>query len=244
MAGPVHFASLLLCFCALSACASEAEPAAAPAPVVEEAGPQHQASDYVTCLQPLGDHDPVLLASAERGIVHLYGFTTRILEARPLPSAAYYPPRDRYRAERLLDHLARAVLPGSGCKFVVGFTAVDISTTKGPYPDWGVFGLGTIGGPAAVVSTTRLIGRSETATWDRLVGERTVKVVNHELGHVIGVGHQQGEGCLMNDAKGTIATVDSEHGMLCEHERRAMERLLGAELPRLERFDWETVLGP
>ncbi len=156
---------------------------------------------------------------------------------------AWYPPRQRYRADKLLDHLTQAVIPGTGCNFIVGFTSEDISTTKPPHVDWGVFGLGTIGGPAAVVSTDRLLPRDKGPTWNRLLGIRTVKVVNHELGHVIGMGHREGEGCLMNDAKGTIATVDEETGLLCDHERETMQKLLNAELPEHGELDWDGVLG-
>lgn len=238
--------ALLLVLCA---CAGQAEPPPAPPPpeaplpVVEAPPPpEHQPSDYTACLQPLGEHDPAMLAIAERGVAQLYGFTTAVLEPRPLPDSAWYPPRSRYRADRLLDHLTRVIIPGSGCNFIVGFTSVDISTTTDTHEDWGIFGLGTLGGPAAVVSTQRLIPRTKTSTWTALLGERTIKVVNHELGHVIGLGHMAGEGCLMNDAKGTIATVDREHGMLCDHERQAMERLLKVELPALDAFDWQAAL--
>ena len=67
-----------------------------------------------------------------------------------------------------MDHLTQVLIPGTGCNFIVGFTSVDISTTK---------------------------------------------------------------------------AVDAETGQLCEHERQAMERLLGASLPALEIMDWDTVLG-
>jgi archaemetzincin len=234
----------------LVACPGQAEPRAGPEPApspepvtaAEPPPPEHRPSDYTACLQPLGDHDPALLAIAERGIAQLYGFTTATLEARPLPDSAWYPPRSRYRADRLLDHLTHVIIPGSGCNFIVGFTSVDISTTTDTHEDWGVFGLGTIGGPAAVVSTERLMPRSKAPTWTELLGMRTIKVVNHELGHVIGLGHKAGDGCLMNDANGTIATVDREHGRLCDHERQAMERLLKVQLPALEQFDWQAVL--
>jgi len=236
-------------FLLLAACSSAAEPEPptapppAPAPAPPASTYKHQAADYVTCLQPLGPYDAELLASVARGVEALYGFTTWTLEPRPLPDAAWYPPRQRYRADDLLDHLERVVIPGSGCKFIVGFTAEDISTSKPPHVDWGVFGLGSIGGPAAVVSTDRLLPSDKGPNWNRLLGIRTVKVVNHELGHVVGLGHLPGDGCLMNDAKGTIKTVDSETGVLCDHEREAMQRLLNAELPRLELMDWDAVLA-
>ncbi len=232
----------------LPACAVDA----GRAPIEAEPEPAHtdpppparQASDFTACLQPLGSHDPELLDAAARGVAALYGFTTEIREPAPLPDSAWYAPRQRYRADALLDHLDRRLIPGSGCNFIVGFTSQDISTTKPPHQDWGIFGLGNIGGPSAVVSTYRLAGWPQATAGRRLVGQRTVKVVNHELGHVLGMGHLDGDGCLMNDAQGRIATVDSEHGLLCEHERDAVQRLIGAPLPTLERFDWDAVLEP
>ena len=142
------------------------------------------AADYTVCLQPLGRYEPGLLAPVARGIGQAYGFRVRVLHERPLPASAWYPPRSRHRAQRLLDHLRDDVLPAeAGCSAVMGFTAADVSITKGEHPDWGVLGLAYLGGRVGVVSSFRM---HRDADRRRLV-ERAVKVVLHELGHVVGV---------------------------------------------------------
>ena len=70
---------------------------------------------------------------------------------------------------------------------------------------------------------------------------RTVKVVNHELGHVLGLGHCPKEGCLMADARGTIKTVDGEPGPLCEL-CHANVTIAHGPLPDIEEVDWDELL--
>lgn len=202
-------------------------PPAAPVPV-----------RYTVCLQPLGDHDATLLSPIARAIAQAYGFDVRALATRPLPEFAWFPPRKRHRADVLLDHLLYDVLPAStGCHAVMGFTGRDVSTTKGPHADWGVLGLAYQGGRVAVVSTFRLRGVDRP----HLV-RRAAKVVLHELGHVIGVGHRDdGPHCIMNDAVGAVATIDRADGPMCPPERADAERFLGYRLPVPAALDWDTI---
>ena len=58
-----------------------------------------------------------------------YDFALVVGTREPLPRTAYYAPRQRYRADKLLDHL-QSRLP-QGFDRVLGLTSVDISTTKG-----------------------------------------------------------------------------------------------------------------
>lgn len=193
------------------------------------------------CLLPLGRHDAAALEVAGRGITALWSAEVRVLPARDLPAEAWYAPRQRWRAERILDWIDRDVLPGSGCLGIVGFTSSDISTTKEPYEDWGIFGLGSMDGTSAVVSTFRL-GR-QGASRD-LVLHRVVKVVNHEVGHTFGLPHCSTDTCLMEDAAGTIRTVDAETGAVCALCRAAVARLHPERPPVPDGFAWDPVLSP
>lgn len=100
-----------------------------------------------------------------------------------------------------------------GCETVVGLTQKDISTGN---PDWGIFGLGYQPGNACIISVYRLRGSSY-----QQYEERFIKVLLHELGHNSGLPHcSYNEECLMNDAKGTMATVDKEKKWLCDNCRK------------------------
>ena len=164
----------------------------------------------VIAVQPLGAVDPEIVREVRLGIEATYDADVVVLAARELPRSAYYAPRDRYRADTLLAVLDRTA--GPSYTKVVGVTERDISATKDEHYDWGVFGLGSVGGRPCVVSTHRL--RRGGASPDLFV-ERVVKAVNHELGHTFGLDHCHADDCLMEDAGGSIRTVDGETGRLC-----------------------------
>ncbi len=108
-----------------------------------------------------------------------------------LPDAAYYKPRNRYRADTIIQILKRTA-PANAV--MVGLTSKDISTTKDDYQDWGVMGLGYHPGNACVASTFRLNKNK--------IDEQFYKVVIHELGHTQGLPHCPDLNCFMRDAEG------------------------------------------
>ena len=201
---------------------------------------QQESSDFTVCVVPLGKYDKRVVAPVLRGIEQLYGVEAKRLAVYQLPKEAYYAPRKRYRAEKLLTYLDKKVLPDSGCSRLIGLTSVDISTTKDTHKDWGIFGLAQIGGPSGVVSTFRLRRKASR----RKLTIRAIKVVNHELGHALGSEHVVGKGCLMEDGAGTIKTVDAETGTLCAETIKVIEKESDLTLPRLSRFDWDRAINP
>ncbi|MBL0357578.1 MAG: hypothetical protein IPP72_12170 [Chitinophagaceae bacterium] len=152
--------------------------------------------------------DTSLLSSAVAEATTFYNCTATVLSSQDLPAFAYQG--YRYKADSLLK-FQTSLLPTSA-ESVVGITNKDISTSQGEHKDWGVFGLGYCPGKACVISVFRL----KSGTYDQ-IKERFIKVVLHELGHNMGLPHcnANNEHCLMNDAKGTGATVDKEKKWLC-----------------------------
>lgn len=168
---------------------------------------------YLQPLQPAPD--AVALSTVVAGLQAFYPVEVKVLPALKLPKVAWYPPRQRWRAEKLLDFLS-ARLPADGAK-VLGLTAADISTSHGKVADWGVLGLGTLDGKSCVISTFRTTRGVST----QVARDRLAKVAVHEVGHTFNLEHCPSRGCLMQDANGKVATTDREDD-LCPVCRRAL----------------------
>ena len=180
-------------------------------------------------IQPLGDDVDAQLVT--RSLHEFYGVAVTALPRVPLPKSAWYPPRRRWRAEKLLEFLGPR-LPNDGVR-IIGLTAADISTTKGRYTDWGVLGLGDLGGAASVISSFRCARGAKDAAHARI---RLAKVAVHEIGHTLGLDHCPTPGCLMNDAEGRVASVDDEYD-LCPRCRRLL-RAGGHTIPDAPAIPW------
>lgn len=173
----------------------------------ESAEPQLRA---VVVLVVLGEFPAELVDAVEVALERTYQVKVRRRAAIALPQAAWYAPRRRYRADILLDHLGGLVQGMPAGTRVLGLTSVDISTTKGKFKDWGVFGLGELGGTAAVVSGHRLwkkVADREKIRW------RVTNTAVHELGHELGLDHCSEPRCPMQDAEGGIANTDDSSGV-------------------------------
>jgi archaemetzincin len=196
--------------------------------------PQDKRRIYI---QPIGtsfrDSD---LAFIEGALLAFYDVVVERLSQAELPRSAFYSPRQRYRAERLLDFLGPK-LPPNGHR-ILGLTGADISTTKGPYADWGVMGLANLAGTACVLSSFRC-QRGATSARHALV--RFAKTAVHELGHTFGLPHCTTPGCLMEDGKGSVFTTDHEYD-LCETSRSRLVAA-GYELSRDREIPWPKPSG-
>ena len=136
---------------------------------------------------PLGKLSAEKIKATE-AMVRTYVPQVRVLPLEKMPAEAYYAPRKRYRADKLISILQKRA--GDG-EVYVGITEKDISTTKGKVTDWGVMGLGYKPGKGCVASTFRVKEKRNFP-----------KVVVHELGHTMGLPHCARAGCLMQDAEG------------------------------------------
>lgn len=170
-------------------------------------------------IQPLGPMDKKLVEQVKEMILATYLVDVIILPSQNLPSEAYYAPRNRYRAEKLALYLSSV---DSKTTKILGITAKDISTTKGEFEDWGIFGLALLGQKPAVVSTFRL---KKNQANQKLYLERLGKIVSHEIGHTLGLAHCPNATCIMEDAAGTIKTVDREKDFCSECKTKLRGKL-------------------
>jgi archaemetzincin len=186
----------------------------------------------VLYLQPLGSALPDGdVEAVRRGIIEMYGISVRVLSRVPLPKSAWYAPRHRWRAEKILEFLD-GQLPEDGTR-ILGLTAADISTTKGSYDDWGVLGLGELPGKSGVISSFRAQRRAGDAQVPR---ERLAKVAVHEIGHTLGLDHCPTPGCLMQDAEGSVTSCDVEFDLCPRCRARLTES--GRTLPPSPHPPW------
>jgi archaemetzincin len=170
-------------------------------------------------LQPFGTGlTTSQLDFVERALLAFYDVDVVRRHPAMLPAAAYYSPRRRYRAERLLAALDRMAPPDA--YRMLGLTDVDISTTKGSYTDWGVMGLGSMDGKSCVLSSFRCFRSAKNA--DQAV-IRFGKTAVHELGHTFGLPHCPTRGCIMEDGRGTATTTDHEHDLCVACRARLVE---------------------
>ena len=166
--------------------------------------------DKNVLLVSLGDIPQESVEIAAQALSEKYNVVLSFEKAE-LPDSAFYEPRSRHRAERLLEFLEESY---PGYDRVMGLTSQDISTTMGGKEDWGIFGLARVGGKSAVVSTFRL-NRNGVAT-DKFEN-RLYKVIVHEYGHTVGLLHcEASDVCPMQHANGKVNTVDDSIDALCE----------------------------
>lgn len=165
----------------------------------------------VVAILPLGKVRQDVLDRVARELQARLNVQVRFESPRELPKEAYYPPRKRWRAEKLLDAIDSN--PPQGAWKVVGVTEAEISTTKGDIHDWGIAGLGSLQGLSCVVSTH--IYRKHSKTKEALL-RRVGDLAVHEFGHTLGFDHCETQGCVMADAKGkAIKSADQSSGQYC-----------------------------
>lgn len=182
------------------------EPASEPTP----GAPEVESRRAVVILVPLRSFPDDLLDEVEETLERELAVEVRRHDPVPLPKSAYYEPRRRYRADKLIDHLLTFAQGEPETTRVLGLTEVDISTTKGEFKDWGVFGLGDAPGQSAVVSSFRLKRKAK----HEKVLFRVANTALHEVGHTFGLQHCEEARCPMQDAEGSIENTDGSTGHL------------------------------
>lgn len=147
----------------------------------------------VIVLLPLGNVSKGLTENLY-GQIKGYFHSLKLLPKEPLPDFAYYPPRNRYRADKLIQWMnSRA----KANEVYVGITTSDISATKNGVYDWGLMGLGYRPGNACVASNRRIKNKANF-----------YKIIIHEIGHTTGLDHCPVKSCYMRDAEGKDHTSE------------------------------------
>jgi len=178
---------------------------------------------------PLGDVSTDTVNAAAEALRAHAPLDVYVEKPVSIPTLAKTAEKNRFSADRLLEYLdglpltSRAGVSTNKAK-VVGVTQHDIVTPKNGVPNWGILGLGSLDGKSCVFSTYRMKRAFEKGggASEELVRERLWKVALHELGHTLGLDHCPNAGCIMEDAKGTVKTVDGESA-LCERCTRLMK---------------------
>ena len=168
-------------------------------------------------LKPLGDVPDQAISTASAAIRDVYGWKVVLDKKAELPQIAWYKPRKRWRAEKILAWITPR-MPVWADK-IMAITVKDISTTKPPHEDWGICGLADLDGPAAVVSTYRIkkkLGKLTPKERKKKYLQRLRDLAAHEFGHQLCLEHCPNKGCIMEDAKGTVLTFDHSTSMLCD----------------------------
>lgn len=205
------WAVLVLC-CVVAACTVRTAPD----------DPQEIVDPLVILVQPLGELPAAQLDSVRNALMDVHHALVFVAAPLDLPASAFTTVRTpRYRADTLIAWL-RDMKPDS-VDLILGITAQDISITKynafgaikepkGKYRDFGIFGLGYIGGPSCVVSTFRLGDGSGPVFFARLM-----KITVHEVGHNRCLPHCSDPRCVMRDAVERMSSIDAAGRTLCAH---------------------------
>lgn len=139
-----------------------------------------------------------------------YPLPIRPLPALSIPEGAYDPKRQQYQSVEIMKAVAQAA-PRDAHR-VLGVTNVDLAIPMLSF----LFGQAQLDGRVAVVSLCRLHQEFYGLPADnRVLRERAVKEVLHELGHTFGLVHCREPKCVMSLAT-HIGLVDSKEQKYCE----------------------------
>ncbi len=150
-------------------------------------------------IQPYAEVPDNLVNYVYKELCQIYPHVN-LLKSIPLPPSAFYVPRNRYRADSLINILKSNTKDGH---VTIGLTCKDISSDKGSIKDYGIMGLGFQPGKSCVVSPFRLSKNN--------LNDQFFKVAIHELGHTQGLDHCPDKTCIMTDAN-SKNTTDNEKG--------------------------------
>lgn len=108
-----------------------------------------------------------------------------VLKSEDIPKQSYYKPRNRYRANNILDYM-KYNYKGN----VVAITEKDISIPTKDIPDHGILGLGSLYTNKCIISSYRCKKKN--------INFELYKLALHEIGHTFTINHCPEASCTMN----------------------------------------------
>jgi archaemetzincin len=191
----------------------------------DEPAPAGVEKNRVIVVVPIGEPAPALVEHVAESLRERFIFDIRLAPGVAMPREAWYEPRKRWRADELLDFLDELDV-GEAWR-VTGITEKPISTTKGDIKDWGIAGLGSLGGRSSVYTAYlfRRFKKKRPARYKRYMEN----LVLHEVGHTLGLRHCPLDRCIMADAKGNaIAAARKSTNEFCPRCHHLIQAYLRA----------------
>ncbi len=157
----------------------------------------------------LGQFEVDFVQKIAGAVSHDYNYKVAIREGHLDLADFFDPTRRQYNANELLK-MVDALFGDSGVKSF-GLFSVDLFIPILTY----IFGQAFLGGRTGIASTFRLSNdRYGLANKKETLLERTIKEVNHELGHTFGLVHCHVPGCVMNSST-YVEDIDQKGTGLC-----------------------------
>ncbi|MBI4617896.1 MAG: hypothetical protein HY720_30070 [Planctomycetes bacterium] len=172
---------------------------------------------YLLPAEGLSRRNPELLETVREYVSVFFQCAASFLPDRPLPRSAWSPDRQQYDAEAILDDLAAAV--PSDALAVAAFTDRDLYSGRLNF----VFGLASLTRRVGVYSIHRY-GDPHSREGLR----RTLKVANHEIGHMFGIRHCVFYRCSMNGSN-SLAESDARPIHYCPPDLDKLVRAVGCD---------------
>jgi archaemetzincin len=162
--------------------------------------------ERVIFIRPLGNVNPEYVSFVKSSIEDFYGFKCEVLSKVEVSDDILSKSKKRCDANKILTKFKTD-------SNIVLVTERDICQKRGKVDEYGIIGLGFCPGKVCVISTCRIKNKvTKKSFYNRLK-----KVTLHEMGHNLGIPHcSNSDRCLMNDAKGTVKTIDKEGLFICD----------------------------
>jgi len=160
-------------------------------------------------LVAIGSVPSQVLDWVEATVTEWCPWPVRRLPSLAFPENSYDPNRGQYQSVEIMKAVARRAPENT--ERILGVTEADLAIPTLTF----VFGQAQLDGPVAVVSLSRLRQEFYGLPGDeRILHERVVKEVLHEMGHTFGLTHCPESKCPMSLAT-HIGLVDSKEERYC-----------------------------